>query len=73
MKTQAAVLRETGQWWQIDELELDGPKAGEVLVKFMAAGMCHTDEHTRTGDMPTRMPLVGGHEGAGVVEAVGPG
>lgn len=73
MKTQAAVLREVGQWWEIEELELDGPKAGEVLVKFMAAGLCHTDDHPRTGDMPTRLPMVGGHEGAGIVEAVGPG
>jgi alcohol dehydrogenase (nicotinoprotein) len=73
VKTQAAVLREAGTWWGIEELELDGPKPGEVLIKFMAAGLCHTDEHSRSGDMPTRMPLVGGHEGAGVVEAVGPG
>jgi NDMA-dependent alcohol dehydrogenase len=73
VKTQAAVLREAGRWWEIEELDLDEPKAGEVLIKFMAAGLCHTDEHCRTGDMPTRMPLVGGHEGAGVVEAIGPG
>jgi S-(hydroxymethyl)glutathione dehydrogenase/alcohol dehydrogenase len=73
LKTKAAVLREVGQWYGIEELELDPPKAGEVLIKFMAAGLCHTDDHPRTGDMPARMPLVGGHEGAGIVEAVGPG
>ncbi|WP_281690112.1 NDMA-dependent alcohol dehydrogenase [Pseudonocardia thermophila] len=73
MKTRAAVLRETGKWYEIEELELDPPKAGEVLVTFMAAGLCHTDDHPRTGDLPCRLPMVGGHEGAGVVEAVGEG
>lgn len=73
MKTRAAVLRESGKWYEVEELELDEPKAGEVLVKFMAAGLCHTDDHPRTGDLPCRMPLVGGHEGAGIVQAVGEG
>lgn len=73
MKTRAAVLHAPGKWYEIEELELDEPQAGEVLIRFAAAGLCHTDDHPRTGDMPTRMPLVGGHEGAGVVEAVGDG
>ncbi|MGH3319062.1 MAG: NDMA-dependent alcohol dehydrogenase [Streptosporangiaceae bacterium] len=73
MKTRAAVLREPGRWWEVEELELDEPKAGEVLVRFMACGLCHSDDHIRSGDAPARLPMVGGHEGAGVVEAVGPG
>jgi S-(hydroxymethyl)glutathione dehydrogenase/alcohol dehydrogenase len=73
MKTKAAVLRDLGQDWEITELELDRPKAGEVLVRWVAAGLCHSDEHLRTGDIPVRYPIVGGHEGAGIVEEVGPG
>ena len=73
MKTKAAVLRELGKDWEIAELDLDPPKAGEVLVRWVAAGLCHSDEHLRTGDIPVRYPIVGGHEGAGVVEEVGPG
>ncbi|MQA84850.1 MAG: NDMA-dependent alcohol dehydrogenase [Streptosporangiales bacterium] len=73
MKTKAAVLRGVGKDWEITELELDPPKTGEVLLRFVAAGLCHSDEHGRTGDLPMRYPLVGGHEGAGVVEEVGEG
>ena len=73
MKTRAAVMWEAGKPWDIVELELDPPKAGEVLVKFTASGLCHSDDHARTGDLPPRYPLVGGHEGAGVVEQVGDG
>ena len=73
MKTQAAVLRDVGQDWEIIELDLDRPEAGEVLVRWVAAGLCHSDEHLRTGDIPVRYPIVGGHEGAGIVEEVGPG
>ncbi|MQA95902.1 MAG: NDMA-dependent alcohol dehydrogenase [Streptosporangiales bacterium] len=73
MKTMAAVMREPGEkWWEIEELELDEPKAGEVRIKFMASGLCHSDDHVRTGDLPARLPIVGGHEGAGIVESVGP-
>ncbi|MGH3318645.1 MAG: NDMA-dependent alcohol dehydrogenase [Streptosporangiaceae bacterium] len=72
MKTRAAVLHRPGQW-DVTELSLDPPKAREVLVRFAAAGLCHSDEHARTGAAPVRLPMVGGHEGAGVVEAVGPG
>jgi NDMA-dependent alcohol dehydrogenase len=73
MKTKAAVLRDVGQDWEITELDLDGPKAGEVLVRWVAAGLCHSDEHLQTGDIPVRYPIVGGHEGAGIVEEVGVG
>ncbi len=73
MKTRAAVLRGTGQDFEITELDLDGPKAGEVLIRYVAAGLCHSDEHLRHGDIVPRFPIVGGHEGAGIIEEVGPG
>lgn len=71
VKTRAAVLRESGAPWEIAELDLDSPKAGEVLIRFKAAGLCHSDEHVRAGGR-VRVPFVGGHEGAGIIEAVGP-
>jgi alcohol dehydrogenase (nicotinoprotein) len=73
MKTRAAVMWEAGKPWEVVELDLDPPKAGEVLVRFVASGLCHSDDHVRTGDLPSRYPLVGGHEGAGVIEQVGDG
>jgi alcohol dehydrogenase (nicotinoprotein) len=73
MKTKAAILRELGKDWEVLEVELDPPKAGEVQVRWVASGLCHSDEHLRTGDIPVRYPIVGGHEGAGVVEEVGDG
>jgi S-(hydroxymethyl)glutathione dehydrogenase/alcohol dehydrogenase len=73
VKTKAAILWELNTPWSVEEIELDAPKAGEVLVKIAASGMCHSDEHVVTGDLPFAMPIIGGHEGAGVVEAVGPG
>ena len=75
MQTKAAVLREIGQDWSVETIELDPPKSGEVLVKMKASGMCHSDEHLVTGDLAgatSPMPLIGGHEGAGVVVEVGP-
>jgi S-(hydroxymethyl)glutathione dehydrogenase/alcohol dehydrogenase len=60
-----------GKDWEITELELDKPQAGEILVRFVAAGLCHSDDHLRTGDIPVRYPIVGGHEGAGIVEETG--
>ena len=72
MKTRAAVLRKGGTPWQITELELDPPKANEVLIRMEAAGLCHSDEHIRARGS-ARLPLVGGHEGAGVVVEAGPG
>ncbi|MDF0528994.1 NDMA-dependent alcohol dehydrogenase [Tsukamurella sp. 8F] len=74
MKTQAAAIFEPGQDWQIEELELDAPKWGEVQVELAASGMCHSDEHVRDGSVIVGMyPYIGGHEGAGVVTAIGPG
>ena len=85
MKTRAAVLWGLNQEWKVEEIDLHPPKAGEVLVKMGAAGLCHSDEHLVTGDMipsdalreqlglPDPFPLIGGHEGAGVVVEVGPG
>ena len=73
MQTDAAVLWETMTDWKIERIELDPPKEGEVLVRLAASGLCHSDEHLRTGDSPMPLPMIGGHEGAGVVEEVGPG
>jgi len=70
--TKAAICRAPGQEWELTELRLDPPKAHEVRVKLMAAGLCHSDDHITKGDFPGRMPVVGGHEGAGIVESVGP-
>ena len=72
MKIKAAVLWKAGEPWSVEEVDLDPPKAGEVLVRLEYAGLCHSDDHLVTGDMPALLPIVGGHEGAGVVEAVGP-
>ena len=71
METQAAVLWERNTPWQIETIELDPPKAEEVLVELHASGMCHSDEHILTGDMPFSLPCIGGHEGAGIVKEVG--
>jgi NDMA-dependent alcohol dehydrogenase len=73
MKTTAAVLWEVGTPWSVEEIELDEPGFQEVRIELRAAGMCHTDDHFVTGDMAWPMPVVGGHEGAGVVTAVGSG
>ena len=73
MRTQAAILWEAGTEWQVEDIELDPPRAGEVLVRVAAAGLCHSEEHHRAGDVPFAAPMIGGHEGAGYVEAVGPG
>src|SRR5208282_1296173 len=85
MKTRAAVLWGVHQEWKVEEIDLDPPRAGEVLVKWEAAGLCHSDEHMVTGDLlppeevraalgaPDPYPVIGGHEGGGVVLDVGPG
>jgi NDMA-dependent alcohol dehydrogenase len=73
MKTRAAILWEVGKDWSVEEIDLDPPKTGEVLVRLVASGLCHSDEHLVTGDLPAPLPMIGGHEGAGVVEEVGPG
>jgi len=71
MKTKAAVLWGLNEKWQIEDVELDPPKDSEVLVKLTASGLCHSDEHLVTGDIPMPFPVVGGHEGAGTVVAAG--
>ena len=85
MKTRAALVHDVGQDWQIEEIEVDAPKAGELIVEWKVAGLCHSDEHVLTGDIipPQEMwemmgieslfPMIGGHEGAGVVAEIGPG
>jgi NDMA-dependent alcohol dehydrogenase len=70
--TRAAIARQPHTGWELTELTLDAPKAHEVRVRFHAAGLCHSDDHITHGDAPVRFPIVGGHEGAGVVESVGP-
>ncbi len=81
MRTRAAVLYGANQEWQIKDVELDAPGRGEVLVKTHAAGLCHSDEHLVTGDLGTPeelggsslFPVIGGHEGSGVVIEIGEG
>ena len=85
MLSRAALLYDQGQAWVVEQIEVDPPKANEVLVQWKAAGLCHSDEHIVTGDMvPPReawdamgitdlFPMIGGHEGAGVIVEVGPG
>jgi len=74
MKIEAAVAWEAAQPLEVTELELEGPKEGEVLVRLAATGVCHTDAFTLSGSDPEgNWPAVLGHEGAGVVEEVGPG
>ena len=85
MKSRAAVLWGLNQDWKIEEIDVDPPKAGEVLVNWKVAGMCHSDEHLVTGDLvppeeawplmgiDSFFPIIGGHEGAGIVVEVGEG
>ncbi len=73
MKIQAAVLWQPGTPFTVETLDLAPPAAGEVLVRVVAAGVCHSDWHLMTGATRHVMPVVPGHEGAGVVVAVGPG
>jgi S-(hydroxymethyl)glutathione dehydrogenase/alcohol dehydrogenase len=69
----AAVLQQPGQAVSIEDLTLDPPRAGEVLVRILASGVCHSDLHVRDAEWPRPGPFVIGHEGAGIVEALGPG
>jgi|TARA_B110000503_G_scaffold19525_1_gene29105 S-(hydroxymethyl)glutathione dehydrogenase/alcohol dehydrogenase len=74
MKTKAAVAFGAGRPLEVVEVDLDGPRAGEVLVEIKATGVCHTDAFTLSGDDPEgAFPAILGHEGAGVVVEVGPG
>ncbi len=70
--TRAAVAHHPHEDWQLTELQLDDPREHEIRVKFSASGLCHSDHHITAGDAPVRFPIVGGHEGAGIVESVGP-
>lgn len=73
MKTRAAVVRKAPSAYEIVDLELDDPRPGEIQVRMVASGLCHSDDHIATGDLtPGIYPMAGGHEGAGVVTAVGP-
>lgn len=74
MKTRAAILRQSPGTYETAELDLDEPRCGEILVRMVASGLCHSDDHLATGDLPPGIhPMCGGHEGAGVVERVGEG
>jgi S-(hydroxymethyl)glutathione dehydrogenase/alcohol dehydrogenase len=74
MKTRAAVAWEAGQPLSIEEVDLEGPKEGEVLVRVVATGVCHTDAYTLSGADPEGLfPVILGHEGGAIVEEVGPG
>src|SRR5258708_31337489 len=73
MKTRTAVLYSPGESIRVEEIELDPPKEHEVQVKIVAAGVCHSDYHLVSGELPGYMPMALGHEGAGIVEEVGSG
>lgn len=84
MRTKAAILWAPNTKWSVEDIDLEPPRAGEVLVRNAGSGLCHSDEHLVTGDMAldpaveeafgySRYPLIGGHEGAGEVLEVGPG
>ena len=85
MRSRAAILHDVGGPWSVEEFELDPPKAGEALVEMAAAGLCHSDDHILKGDMsapnevmrsmglPTMFPMIGGHEGSGIVREIGAG
>ena len=74
MKSRAAVAFASGEPLEIVEVDLDGPKAGEVLIEVKATGVCHTDAFTLSGDDPEgEFPVILGHEGAGIVREIGPG
>ncbi|MBN9742702.1 alcohol dehydrogenase [Amycolatopsis sp. A1MSW2902] len=73
MKTRAAVVDQDATEFEVRTLEVAEPGPGEVHVKFVASGLCHSDLHLVDGVLPGRKPVVAGHEGAGIVESVGPG
>lgn len=85
MRCRAGIIHGVGQSWSVEDIDVDSPRIGEVLVQWTHAGLCHSDEHLVTGDfvpspevmslmgIDTIFPMVGGHEGSGVVAEVGPG
>lgn len=73
MKTKGALVWDVNQPWVVEEIEIGDPRRGEVKVELRAAGLCHSDHHLMTGDIPAAaFPILGGHEGAGVITEVGP-
>ncbi|MET7395142.1 Zn-dependent alcohol dehydrogenase [Dactylosporangium sp. NPDC005572] len=73
MRTEAAILWGRGEDWSVEPIELAAPRHGEVRVRIEATGLCHSDAFLSTGTLPSALPIIGGHEGAGVVEEIGPG
>ncbi|MDE0352418.1 MAG: Zn-dependent alcohol dehydrogenase [bacterium] len=73
MRTRAAVLHEFNTPLVVEEVELQAPKANEVSVEMVSSGVCHSDLHIVQGHIPVNLPIICGHEGAGIVTAVGPG
>jgi S-(hydroxymethyl)glutathione dehydrogenase/alcohol dehydrogenase len=73
MLARGAVIRSAPGKWEVVDLEFEPPRHGELLLRMVASGLCHSDDHVSTGDIPVgKYPMCGGHEGAGIVEAVGP-
>ena len=85
MRSRAAILHDVGGPWSVEEFELDPPRRARSLVQLAAAGLCHSDDHILKGDMsapnevlrslglPTMFPMIGGHEGSGIVREIGDG
>jgi NDMA-dependent alcohol dehydrogenase len=73
MKTKVGIITAAPGKWEIVEADLEEPRQGEIMLKMVASGLCHSDDHLATGDIPVGIyPMAGGHEGAGIVEKVGP-
>ncbi|MBW0100959.1 NDMA-dependent alcohol dehydrogenase [Pseudonocardia sp. KRD291] len=73
MKTRGAILRQAPGKFEVVDLHVDDPRQDEIRIKMVASGLCHSDDHMATGDLPVAVyPVCGGHEGGGVVESVGP-
>lgn len=74
MRTKGALVWDFNQPWSVEEIDIGDPRRGEVKVQMEAAGLCHSDHHLMTGDIPmAAFPILGGHEGAGIITEVGPG
>ena len=72
MQTRGAIIRQAPGKYEVVDLEVDDPRANEVQVKMVASGLCHSDDHVATGDIPVGVyPFAGGHEGAGIVTKAG--
>ena len=73
MQTRGAIVRQVPGKYEVVDLEVDDPRPGEIQVKLVATGLCHSDDHVATGDIPVGVyPFAGGHEGAGIVTAAPP-